>query len=56
MAEGRDEITLRCGHGSEERVKAGAGGGLGQDLGIFIIVIFCILLSFLMNGSVGLNI
>ena len=56
MAEGRDEIMLRCGPGSEERVKAGAGGGLGQDLGIFRIVIFCILLSFLMNGSVGLKI
>ena len=55
MAKGRDEITLRCGPGSEERVKDGAGGGLGQDLGIFRTAIFFILLSFLMNGSVGLK-
>ena len=40
MAEGRDEITLRCGPGSEERVKDGAGCGLGQDLGIFRTAMF----------------
>ena len=54
MVKGRDEITLRCGPGSEERVKDGAGGGLGQDLGIFRTTIFFILLSSLMNGLVGL--
>ena len=55
MAKGRDEITLRCGPGSEERVQDGASGGLGKDLGIFRTAILFILLSFLMNGSVGLK-
>ena len=55
MVGGRDEITLRCGPGSEERLKAGVGGGLGQDFGICRTAIFCILMSFLMNGSLGLK-
>ena len=55
MVKGWDEITLRCGPGSEERVKDGDGGGLGQDLGIFRTAIFFILLSFLINGSEGLK-
>ena len=50
---GRDYVTVRS--RIRGTIKSRFGGGLGQDFGICRTAIFCMLTSFLMNGSLGLQ-
>ena len=50
---GRDYVTVRS--RIRGTIKSRFGAGLGQDFGICRTAIFCMLMSFLMNGSLGLK-